>query len=73
MNFSYAMGMTEEIYNLEKEGFIIEKDGEDFKVSFDKKLADKWETFVYKHLAEEYWNEYITENEIIFIFHLKKI
>lgn len=71
MNFSYAMGMTEEIYNLEKEGFIIEKDGEDFKVSFDKKLADKWETFVYKHLAEEYWNEYITEDEIIFIFHLK--
>ena len=25
MNFSYAMGMNEEIYNLEKEGFIIEK------------------------------------------------
>lgn len=26
MNYSYAMGMNEEIYELEKEGFIIEKD-----------------------------------------------
>lgn len=71
MYYSYAMGMNEEIYELEKEGFIIEKDDNDFMITFNKDMANKWEDFVYKHLKVEFWNEYITENEIIFIFHLK--
>lgn len=71
MYYSYAMGMNEEIYELEKDGFIIEKDDNDFRITFNKKLANKWEEFVYEHLEVEYWNEYITDDEIIFIFHLK--
>ena len=71
MYYSYAMGMNEEIYELEKEGFIIEKDDNDFMITFSKDMANKWEDFVYKHLKVEFWNEYITESEIIFIFHLK--
>lgn len=34
MYYSYAMGMNEEIYELEKEGFIIEKDDNDFMITF---------------------------------------
>lgn len=71
MNYSYAMGFNEEIYELEQEGFIIEKDDKYFMITFDKNKANKWEEFVYKHLEVEYWNEYITGDEVIFIFHLK--
>ena len=49
MYYSYVMGMNEEIYELEKDGFIIEKNDNDFMISFSKKLTNKWEEFVYKH------------------------
>ena len=70
--YSYAMGMSDDIYELEKDGFIIEKDNSDFRVIFNKELAPKWEKFVTNHLEVEYWNEYISNNEITFIFHLKE-
>lgn len=70
--YSYAMGMSDDIYELEKDGFIIEKDNSDFRVIFNKKLASKWEEFVINHLEVEYWNEYISNNEITFIFNLKE-
>ena len=69
--YSYAMGMSNEIYELEKDGFIIEKDDNDFRVTFSKELSNRWEEFVIKHLEVEYWNEYICNNEITFLFHLK--
>lgn len=56
MYYSYAMGMNEEMYELEKEGFIIEKDDNDFMITFNKDMANKWEDFVYKHLKVEFWN-----------------
>ena len=72
MYYSYVVGMNDELYELETDGLIIEKNDNDFMISFSKKLTNKWEEFVYKHLKVEYWNEYITDNEIIFIFHLKE-
>lgn len=69
--YSYVMGMSDEIYELEKYSFIIEKDNNDFRVTFSKELSSKWEEFVTNHLEVEYWNEYISNNEITFLFHLK--
>ena len=42
MYYSYAMGMNEEIYELEKEVFIIEKDDNDFMITFNKNMANKY-------------------------------
>lgn len=69
--YSYAMGMNSDILSLEAEKFIIENDNHAFRVTFDKTLASKWEEYVYKHLNIGYWNEYIFNNDIVFIFHLE--
>ena len=66
MFYSYVMGIDTSIYNLEKDGFIIEPDGNNYKVSFKGDKAGKWEKFICKHLQIDYWNEFLTDNGISF-------
>ena len=70
MYHSYVMGIDNSILDLEQEGFIIQKDGENFAVSFPESKADMWENFIKNHLAFEYWNEYLTKDKVVFLFHL---
>ena len=71
MYYSYVMGIGDEIYSLEDKGFIIEEFGEDYGVSFPKEMAGEWEKFITHYLEIEYWNEYLTEDGVVFLFHLK--
>lgn len=67
MNYSYVMGVSKNIEELKKDGFNIEIDDEDYKISFPKGKEDTWENYIIKNLSNGYWNEYIGEN-IVFIF-----
>lgn len=71
MYYSYVMGVDDSIENLKKDGFIIEKAGKNYKVMFPEDLADVWEDFISRHLAEEYWNEYLYGGVAVFLFRLK--
>lgn len=70
MYYSYAMGIDNSVEELENQGFKIEKDGGNYMVSFPQEKAGVWETFISSHLELEYWNEYLTEDKVIFLFHL---
>lgn len=70
MYHSYVMGIDDSILSLESRGFIIDKVGNNYQVSFSEDNAKYWEEFIKKHLEVEYWNEYLTEDKVIFIFHL---
>ncbi len=41
------------------------------KVAFPEEKAEIWEEFIKEHLEVEYWNEYLTEDKVIFLFHLE--
>ena len=71
MYHSYVMGIDSSIFELEKYGFNIKEDNGNFTVSFPESQAELWEDFIKQHLAVEYWNEYLTKDKVIFIFHLK--
>ena len=72
MCHSYVMGMDDSIYKLEKHGFIIEKEWDNYKVSFAEDKAYIWEDLVSRHLKKGYWNEYITDGGIVvFMFNLE--
>ena len=70
MYYSYVMGIDDSILRLEAKGFTIIKDGNNYQVSFPEDKAWCWEEFIKQHLEVEYWNEYLTEDKVIFIFHL---
>lgn len=71
MNYSYAMGSDDSILELKKYNFLIDFDGYNYLVSFPKDKANVWEEYIIKHLELGYWNEYISDNKVIFIFHLE--
>ena len=71
MYHTYVMGIDNSIFNLEKHGFLIREDGNNYTVSFPESKAELWEDFIKGHLEIEYWNEYLTEDKVIFIFHLE--
>lgn len=71
MYYSYVMGISNSIDVLKTKGFIIEKDGNNFMVSFPKEMSLIWEAFISEQLQSEYWNEYIADNHVVFLFHLK--
>ena len=71
MYYSYVMGIGDEIYSLEEKGFAIERFGDDYGVSFPKEMAGVWEDFITRFLEIEYWNEYLTEKGVVFLFHLQ--
>ena len=68
---SYVMGVDDSIYTLTQKGFLIQKDGENYTVTFPEEAAPIWEEFICKYLAVTYWNEYLTQDRVIFLFHLK--
>ena len=68
MYYSYVMGIDDSILNLETQGFTINKDGNNYRVSFPEDKARCWEEFIKKYLEVEYWNEYLTEDKVIFYF-----
>lgn len=70
MNYSYVMGIDNDIYDLVAQGFSIGKDGDNYTVSFPDDLATVWEDYIVKHLKVGYWNEYISKDKIVFIFRL---
>ncbi len=71
MYYSYAMGTDESILKLQSHGFIIENDGENYTVSFSEAKAPIWEEYISSSLAVGYWNEYIANDRVIFIFRLE--
>lgn len=70
MNYSYVMGVDDSIKQLQQEGFIIKKIDEDYEVIFPKGKEQVWEKYISKNLPKDYWNEYLTEDGVIFLFHL---
>ncbi|MDE6414236.1 MAG: hypothetical protein K2K48_02365 [Anaeroplasmataceae bacterium] len=72
MNYSYVMGIGNAISELASQGFSIGKDGDNYTVSFPNDLTAVWEDFIVNHLEVGYWNEYITEDKIVFIFRLSE-
>jgi hypothetical protein len=70
MYYSYAMGI-DNIDDLLSEGFIIQREGSSFLVSFTKEKADVWESFISRQLKLNYWNEYLAEDCVVFLFHLE--
>ena len=58
MYHTYVMGVDNSIYELEQQGFIIEREWDNFKVSFPEDKAELWEEFIKRHLEVEYWNEF---------------
>ena len=71
MYYSYVMGIDNAIMELHNKGFDIQRDGENFMIAFPKEKASVWEEFISMHLELGYWNEYITESETVFLFHLE--
>ena len=72
MYYSYVMGIDDYILGLENQGFKIEKDGENYKVAFPKDKAPIWETFIARNLQMGYWNEYLEENKVVFLFQMEQ-
>lgn len=68
---SYVMGVDNSILELKQQGFIIENDGDNYMVSFSADKALVWEEYITKHLELGYWNEYLTEDKVVFLFHLE--
>lgn len=72
MNYSFALGIDEKIYKLEKEGFIIEEKEEGYQVTFPKEKEKLWENFVEYNLKKGFWNEYLKDDKVIFLFQLEE-
>ena len=71
MYYSYVMGIDDSINELKKDGFVIEPDGNNYMISFPANKAVVWEKYISKHLERGYWNEYIADNSVVFLFHLQ--
>lgn len=65
------MTIDKSILDLEQQEFTIESDEENYRVSFPDEKSQVWGEVIKKHLKVGYWNEYMTENKVIFIFHLE--
>ena len=48
MYHSYVMGIDDSILSLESKGFIIDKVGNNYQVSFSEDNAKYWEEFIKK-------------------------
>lgn len=71
MYYSYVMGANENIYDLEGQGFSILKANEhDYFLSFEKEKSKLWEEYICKNLDVDYWNEYLADDHVVFLFHL---
>ncbi len=66
--FSYAMGINERIINLDKNKFKINDDESDYEIIFNKEDTFLYEKFIVENLEVGYWNEYIIDDKIVFMF-----
>ena len=66
MNYSYVMAINN-IEELNDKGFLIEKRGDDYGVSFSDDKKNFFEDFISRNLLNGFWNEYIGK-EKVFIF-----
>lgn len=73
MYYSYVMGIDSSINDLKNKGFIIQNDGDNYMVSFSKEKASIWEDFISKHLAVDFWNEFLAEDKVFLYFICKKV
>lgn len=71
MYHSYVMGIDYTIMELRNQDFDVQKDGDNYMVSFQEEKSNIWEDFISKHLELGYWNEYLTEDRVVFLFHLE--
>lgn len=71
MNYSYVMGIGNEISALKNKGFTIEQFENNYGVAFPKEKADEWEQFITRYLKLGNWNEYLTGDDVVFLFHLE--
>ena len=71
MYYSYVMGISKKIYALKGQGFKIKRSWQNYKVAFEKDKINIWEAFIAENLQVGYWNEYLTENAVVFIFKLQ--
>ena len=71
MYYSYVMGIDEKIFTLKESGFKIKKHRGDYKVSFPEDKTDVWEDFIVDNLQVGFWNEYLKDNSVVFIFKLQ--
>ena len=69
--YSYVMGADDSILSLKEQGFDVNPDGSNYTVSFPKSKSVLWEEFIKSHLQLEYWNEYLSENKVVFLFRLQ--
>ena len=72
MYYSYVMGIDDSIKELTAEGFEIKNDGNNYMVAFPNEKSSVWEMFIANRLELGYWNEYLTEYGVVFLFHLEK-
>lgn len=70
MNYSYVMGISNDISELKAFDFNIKKDNNNYMVSFKDKNKEVWEKFICQYLDKCFWNEYIGDS-IVFIFKFK--
>ena len=70
MYHSYVMGISDKIKELTADGFEIKNDGSNYMVAFPKEQCSLWETFISGNLERGYWNDYLTEDSVVFLFHL---
>ena len=67
---SYVMGVDDSIDQLKTEGFGVERDGGNYRVSFPPEKAARWEEFISERLEEGYWNEYLAKGKVVFLFQM---
>lgn len=72
MYHSYVMGIDSTIMELQNQGFEIKNDGSNFMVSFPEENSLLWEEFIKRHLEVGYWNEYLADNKVVFLFRLEE-
>lgn len=72
MNYSYVMGSDSIIKELRYEGFNVKEDGKNYMVSFSEDKSESWENFIANNLKLGYWNEYIRDESVVFLFQLEE-
>ena len=68
MYYSYVLGIDNRIMELASQGFDIQNDGDNFMVSFPEEKSEVWEGFIRQYLELGYWNEYLNNEKVVFIF-----
>ncbi len=69
--YSYVMGIDDSVLSLIGQGFTVARDGNNYIVSFPKFKSIVWENFISNHLQLEYWNEYLADGKVVFLFQLE--